>query len=385
MYDIHTLFSAPEALSSNAIVTTLRAFGDKTNTMPLRQSTNKPVRPGCGPLPRFPSRKASATVALTSTTAQRTWKPLPSTSLDSSGRGENAVLFPTIPTGEPAAMPDPPSRLKRPHSNESRRRRSGALVPPSARASVTVVTRPVAKRPRKSKRVLADLQFMASVHRSIIALHVETECRRSVAVDTDVDAMDIDDGSGSRDAMVARVKEELRGLDQQLVARLAQRLRTGGFSSTLVDASPAMIAGQLPPSCVPQEGTRAPPPSPEMETGVCAMDVALDPLPASPTLHCVHRLPPAPSVPPSQAPLVDNSPLLCSPPGLVSPRVPSQVTAEKCVYTMPQLVATHILRLHERGNARMPNVHPRAASIRSPLGNSVTWRPTTGLGGYTST
>jgi len=60
---------------------------------------------------------------------------------------------------------DIPVVLKRPLPVETRRRRSGALVPVSGRASTAVVVRPVAKRPRKSKRVLADLRFMASVHR----------------------------------------------------------------------------------------------------------------------------------------------------------------------------------------------------------------------------
>ncbi|KAI0255223.1 hypothetical protein BJV78DRAFT_1178422 [Lactifluus subvellereus] len=372
MYDIQTLFSAPEAFSSKAIVTTLRAFGDKTNVMPPRQSMSKPVKADRAPSPRFPPRKASATVALTSTTALRTWKPLPSMPLDFSQRGENAVLFPTTSVGEPTAVHDPPPGLKRPLPIEARRRRSGALVPPSARASSTVVARPVAKRPRKSKRVLADLQFMASVHRSIIALHAETESRGSAALDTGVDAMDIDDGLGSRDIVVARVREELRGLDQQLMARLAQRLRTGGFAPTLIDANPTTIENdQLPPLRVPQGGTRAPPPSPEMGTSVNVMDVTLDPLPASHMSSCVHRLRPVPVVPPPPTALLDNSAPLDAPPGLVSPRVPSQGSVEKRVYTMPQLVATHILRLHERGGARTPSFRPPVPRTRSPLCNSV--------------
>ena len=371
MYDIQTILPAPEAFSSKAIVTTLRAFGDKTNMMPPRQSMSKPVKADRAPSPRFPPRKASATVALTSTTALRTWKPLPSMPLDFSQRGENVVLFPTTSAGEPTSLHDPPPGLKRPLPIEARRRRSGALVPPSARASATVVARPVAKRPRKSKHVLADLQFTASVHRSIIALHAETESRGTVAP-AGIDAMDMDDGLGSRDIKVARVREELRGLDQQLVARLAQRLRTGGFVPTLMDANLTTIEnGRLRPSRVPQEGTRAPPPSPEMGTGVDAMDVTLDLLPASHMSSCVHRLLSVPVVPPPPTALLDNSAPLNPPPGLVSPRVPSQSSAEKRVYTMPQLVATHILRLHERGGARTPSLHPPAPRTRSPLCNSV--------------
>ncbi|KAH9957745.1 hypothetical protein BGW80DRAFT_1465633 [Lactifluus volemus] len=46
----------------------------------------------------------------------------------------------------PLKKPQPPG-LKRPLLIEPRRRRTGALVPPSARASVTAVTHPIAKRP----------------------------------------------------------------------------------------------------------------------------------------------------------------------------------------------------------------------------------------------
>ncbi|KAI0294285.1 hypothetical protein B0F90DRAFT_1670535 [Multifurca ochricompacta] len=370
MYDIPTLFSVPEGFTSKAIVSTLRAFGDRTNAMPLRQPVSKSSKTDYNPPPRFPSRKASATVALTSTTALRTWKPLPSMPVDSSPREENVIPFPTAPVGEHTITHDPPPGLKRPLPVEARRRRSGALAPPSARTSVTIVVRPVSKRPRKSKRVLADLQFTASVHRSIIALHAEVERRQNVTVDMGVDVMIVEDGPGSRDIVVARVREELRGLDQQLVVRLAQRLRTGGFAPTVMDANPLKDKSHTLPSTVPLEGTRAPPPSPEMIAGADAMDVSPDPLPASPTtLQCAHHLLPAASLPPLPLPpaMLGNSPPPRSPPGLVSPRVPSQVPAEKRIYTMPQLVATHILRFHERGGARTPNYHPHTPRTRSPL------------------
>jgi hypothetical protein len=372
MYDIQTLLSVPEGFSSKAIVTTLRAFGDKTNTMSLKPSVSKHAKADCSPPPRFPSRKASPTVALTSTTALRSWKPLSSTPLDSSQRDENAIPFPTAPACEQITVHDPPPGLKRPLPVEARRRRSGALVPPSARASAAVLIRPVAKRPRKSRRVLADLQFMASVHRSIVALHAESESRRHEALDVGVDAMIVDDGPGSRDNSVARVKKELRGLDQQLVARLVMRLRAGGFASTLMDARPAKASSQLllqSPS--PLEGTRAPPPSPEMDSGVDAMDVISDPLPASPaTSPRVFRLPPVPiMLPPPPPPLGGSAP--CSPPGLVSPRVPPQIPTDKLIYTMPQLVASHLLRLHERGCVRTPSPYPRAPRALSPLSRSL--------------
>jgi len=367
MYDIQTLLSVPEGFGSKAIVTTLRAFGDKTNTMSLKPSVSKRAKADSSPPPRFPSHKASATVALTSTTALRSWKPRSSTPLDASQREENAVPFPTAPACEQVPAHDPPPGLKRPLPVEARRRRSGALVPPSARASSTVLMRPHAKRPRKSRRVLADLQFMASVHRSIVALHAESS--RHGALDTGIDAMSVDEGPGSRDVLVARVKE-LRGLDQQLVARLDLRLRAGGFASTLMDARPAKMLSQLLQSPIPLEGTRAPPPSPEMDSGVDAMDITPDLLPASSvTSSHVFRLPPVPiALPPPPPPLLGRS---ASPPGLVSPRVPPQVPTEKVVYTMPQLVATHILRLHERGGVRTPSSHPRTLRARSPLSKSL--------------
>ena len=371
MYDIQTLFTAPEGFRSKTVVTSLRAFGDKTNAMPLRPSAGKPVRAGFTP-PRFASRKASATVALTSTTALRTWKPIPTMPQDYSQREENFIPFPTASIGEQPPAHHTPVVLKRPLPVEARRRRSGALVPASARASTAVVVRPVAKRPRKSKRVLADLQFMASVQRSIVALHVETRNSRKVTTDTGVDAMDVEDGLVGGAMVVARTREELCGLDQQLVARLAQRLRTGGFASPLMDASLAMENdGQL-RLHVPQEGTRAPPPSPEMDSGVYAMDVNPDPLPVSLMPSFAPRTPPLSSMPPPPPPTpLGNSPPPSSPPGLVSPRVRTEVPAEKRIYTMEQLVAAHIMRLHERGSARTPNFHPRAPRSCSPLCESV--------------
>ncbi|KAF8471559.1 hypothetical protein DFH94DRAFT_696417 [Russula ochroleuca] len=371
MYDIQTLFSVPEGFRSKGIVTTLRAFGDKTNAMPTRRSAGKPVRADFTPPPRFASRKASATVALTSTTALRTWKPLPTMTLDYSQREENVIPFPSAPAGE---QPPTPVVLKRPLPVEARRRRSGALVPASARASTAAPVRPVAKRPRKSKRVLADLQFMASVHRSIIALHVETQNTRNTTLDTGVDLMDVEGEAVGRGTAVARAGEELHGLDQQLVARLAQRLHMGGFASPLMDACPAMENDQQLQLHVPQEGTRAPPPSPEMDSGVYAMDVNPDPLPVSLMSPCAPRTPPVSTMPPPPLPPptpLRNSPRPSSPPGLVSPRVRSEVPVEKRIYTMAQLVAAHAMRLHDRGNARTPSILPRAPRSCSPLCQSV--------------
>ena len=371
MYDIHTLFAVPDGFRSKAVVTTMRAFGDKTNAMPSRPSAGKPGRADFTPPPRFASRKASATVALTSTTALRTWKPLPTMSLDYSQREENVIPFPSAPAGEQSLAHHTPVVLKRPLPVEARRRRSGALVPPSARASTAVVVRPVAKRARKSKRVLADLQFTASVQRSIVALHVETPNSRNVTTDTGVDAMDVEDGLVGGMA-VARTREEMCGLDQQLVARLAQRLRTGGFASSFMDASSVMENDQQLQLHVPQEGTRAPPPSPETDSGVYAMDVNPDPLPVSLMSSFAPRTPPRSTMPPPPPPTpLGNSPPPSSPPGLVSPRVRTEVSAEKRIYSMAQLVAAHIMRLHERGNARTPNFHPRVPRPCSPLCESV--------------
>lgn len=294
--------------------------------------------------------------------------------LDYSQREENVIPFPSAPAGEHSLAHHTPVVLKRPLPVEGRRRRSGALVPASARASTAVAVRPVAKRPRKSKRVLADLQFMASVHRSIIALHVETQNTRNTTMDTGVDSMDVEEELAGRGSAVARAREELHGLDQQLVARLAQRLHMGGFASPLMDASPVMENDQQLQLHVPQEGTRAPPPSPEMDSGVYAMDVNPDPLPVSLMSSCASRTPPVSTMPPPSSPPptpLGNSPRPSSPPGLVSPRVRSEVPAEKRIYTMAQLVAAHVMRLHERGNSRTPSILPRAPRSCSPLCESV--------------
>ena len=146
----------------------------------------------------------------------------------------------------------------------------GAVEPSFRLPRVHLQRSPSALLPRKSKRVLADLQFMASVHRSIVAFHSGSGQRDGL--ETGVDAMNVDEGPGSRDDFGARVRRELLGLDQQLVARLVLRLRAGGFASTLMDARPAKELSQLLQSPLPPEGTRAPPPSPELDRGVDAMD-----------------------------------------------------------------------------------------------------------------
>ncbi|KAH9961038.1 hypothetical protein BC827DRAFT_351769 [Russula dissimulans] len=371
--------TVPEGFRSKAIATTLRAFGDKTNVLSPRLSAGKPTKADPSPPSRFASRKASATVALTSTTALRTWKPFLSIPPGSS-REENVIPFPTATAGEQHSAYHTPIVHKRPRPLpvEARRRRSGALVPASAQTSATVVVRPVAKRPRKSKRVLADLQFMASVHRSIAALHAETQSRPNVNVDTHVVAMDVEDGSSCRDVVVTGAKEELSCMDQELATRLAERLRTSGLSSALMDTSASAVTedDQRPRSYVPQEGTRAPPPSPEMEPGVYAMDVTPDPLPASQSSSCEDHIPAVPTMPPPPLPLPGHSSPPSSPPGLVSPRAQAEIPPEKRVYTMPQLVATHIMRLHERGSPRVPGFHSRASPICSPLRESVVRIPT---------
>ena len=77
----------------------LTGFCNKTNTISLKPSVSKHAEAECSP-PCFPSQKASATVALTSTTALRSWKPLSSTPIDTLQREENAVPFPTAPACE---------------------------------------------------------------------------------------------------------------------------------------------------------------------------------------------------------------------------------------------------------------------------------------------
>ena len=93
---------------------------------------------------------------------------------------------------------------------------------------------------------------MASVHRSIVTFRAGSE--RHEDLDTGVDAMNVDEGLGSRDDLRARVKRELLGLDQQLVAPLALRLCAGGSASTLMDARPAKELSQLLQSPLPLEG-----------------------------------------------------------------------------------------------------------------------------------
>ena len=70
------------------------------------------------------------------------------------------------------------------------------------------------------------------MHRCIVTFHAGSG--RHEALDTGGEAMNVDEGPGPRDDLGARVKRELLGLDQQLVANLVLRLRAGGFTSTLM-------------------------------------------------------------------------------------------------------------------------------------------------------
>jgi hypothetical protein len=88
--------------------------------------------------------------------------------LDSSQGGE---LFPTISAGETTVVPP---GLKHSLLIELRRRRTGALVPPSAWASVMAVTRPIAMRTVAGLCREAMLQLVVT---HILCLHERGNAR----------------------------------------------------------------------------------------------------------------------------------------------------------------------------------------------------------------
>ncbi|KAI0046824.1 hypothetical protein FA95DRAFT_1559684 [Auriscalpium vulgare] len=278
----------------------------------------------------------------------------------------------------------PPSSLKRPLPVDGvRRRRSAALPLPRAHAahpharrhhtSPSATTRPLLsplsnasnaptpKRAKKSKRVIADLNFAATVHRSL---------------STFVFIHDLTYPPHSRVAGDGTLREQ----DMRLVARLEAHLREQGCSVSLdgstsnkapesdiamdVDIDASLSSDDLP-----------------FDSSVAPMDVdtaPLTPLPSAGPIKAlvISSLPPAPRTPPPPPPSPDAPPTNPAPSAGLSPRAASPSTvcpalanialpalAPPRIYTVPQLAA--ILRLRHkdrttvRRNCAFPRVVPR--------------------------
>ncbi|KAA1475874.1 hypothetical protein DENSPDRAFT_853290 [Dentipellis sp. KUC8613] len=316
------------------------ALGDSTNTQRSKGAA-PPTKTKTKQYPRFDSKKAAATVALSSASAS-----------PSSTSSQSAIPFPCAPEDVISAYDDldpfaaaledidvvPAARAKRACPAEGRRRRCQTpLHTPASRrkpsAGKSASPHPIlrvdgpstrsTKRVRKSKRVVADLQFAVAVHRSI--------SRRSASPDVEARRMDVEgEDEGAR--------KELDVQERLLVDRLGQHLLEQGCNPAPLDAPPTPPVPALP--------ARA----------ACAEeDINMDVTPVDPALDEGPRTPPTS---PTMAP---------SPP-------PSPQSPEPRVYTMPQLVATLIMRHRDRRavKSRVPPPRPAPAfRKRSALAEAV--------------
>ncbi|KAI0066298.1 hypothetical protein BV25DRAFT_1821227 [Artomyces pyxidatus] len=340
--------------------------------------------------------KSSPTVALTNAIASRTSPHLPHISdlSPSDAHVRNHIPFPSSVEDEPIlplcdeddTLPIEPlptssclveNQLKRPLPVETKRRRCQTPLSPSSHGAaprrrttnpssarvrsliaLTVGT-PSAKRPKRSKRAIADLQFTETVHRSITS-HLK-QSTRMITAEEDV-AMEIAD---ERDRA-----EALRDQDRRLAGRLMKHLLDAGHAPARLDGCAGMGSAIV---------------SPLTEFELCpeadiVMDVdisVLEPIDSSPPLPTqtilakhVHRLPPVPTSlpppPPSLAPSL-NGPILAirPPPSRVAvPSAPPTPPAlpDSRVYTMSQLVATLILRHGDRTSEKPKNRDRHATS-----------------------
>ncbi|THH10645.1 hypothetical protein EW146_g8305 [Bondarzewia mesenterica] len=336
-------------------------------------------------------KKVSPTVALSNASASPHSEPsinlIPFPSTDDDSDSFSHTSSPDLPSRQKRSLP-PDGRRRRcqippSHSAHSSRRKTAAL-PARQRCSSEKSAGFRAKRSKHSKRAVADLQFTAAVHRSIV-------WRLKRQGDTVEKEQDVD--------MNADVTGELiEAQERQLVDRLWQHLVDQGCSPVLLDGA----AESNPSGSMATEGT--------VDTGkdvtmdVVSADVLTDALlPMSvpaPTRTGTRRsvtypgvfLPPPPSVPPPLPPHHDSptlpdlsrspptSPVLVDitptppPSPTISPTLPAQpVVPPPPVYTMPQLVATLIMRHRDRAAVKSRGT-PSPAGVRkmSSLAEGVT-------------
>ncbi|KAI0028773.1 hypothetical protein K488DRAFT_73516 [Vararia minispora EC-137] len=290
--------------------------------------------------------KAAATVALTpaSTCAQvdvlQSFVPFPSSDEDEEDEGD------TLPPSSSSTHVE--NGLKRPLPTETRRkrcqvlpaeschgaaprRRSVPLASPKPRpaaASPPIIV-PSSKRPKKSRRAVADMQFAADVHRSIL---------RGLRAHEDV-AMAVD---GFADV--------LREQDRELADRLSRGLRDQGCSPVLIEG----CAHHAPPSV---EVTKI-----EIGIPLPEGDVVMDGvIVAGRAAGAAQLAPPSirtsspPHSPPAHAP---RSP---SPPPTTVVSAPGSR-----VYEIPQLVAALHMRRQERAAKTRPQSLLMRPRVRTP-------------------
>ncbi|KAI0321310.1 hypothetical protein OF83DRAFT_1168554 [Amylostereum chailletii] len=269
----------------------------------------------------------------------------PASSITSAAHVENALKRP---------LPSQETRRKRcqvPPAQSSHgaapRRRSVVVASPRPRLATSTAGAPTAKRPKKNKRVVADMQFTADVHRSIMhSMRVDEDCK--MAVDGEVDV--------------------LLAQDKALVDRLWKSLREQGCSPVLIDGSSSTSKVVKVEA---KDGVEAD----VVMDGVVAESPVVELAPAKSSVVSL-PIPPAPTCPPPSPPTVVTCPPAATTPSPSPPRStppPSPLSGPR-VYRMPQLVATMIMRHRERtvGKGRPPSPTSRGrVKIPSPLSKTT--------------
>jgi hypothetical protein len=214
------------------------------------------------------------------------------------------------------------------------------LVVPKARpaAASPANVAPSPKRPKKSRRAVADMQFAADVHRSILC------CMRAhedgaMAIDSAGDAPDV-----------------LREQDRALADRLSKGLRDQGCSPVLIEGSGAYALPSVEITKVDVAVSL-----PESDAIMHAVDAAGRTADAAPLAIDPCMSGTAASLPSTSA----QSPRSPTP----SPSVAIPAPGSR-VYEMPQLIAALHMRRHERAARTRPQSSPASrtrARTPSPL------------------
>ncbi|KAF7977262.1 hypothetical protein HWV62_4391 [Athelia sp. TMB] len=214
--------------------------------------------------------------------------------------------------------------------------------------------RPSVKR-RKTKRATADMQFAALVHRSVVASIAQA-----------AQAMDVDGGEEGKEKEV-KGKVALKGQDLELTRRLWRNLAEGGCEPTLFIPVPTLQSASSGPSTPIIAPTIPPGLEPE------PMDVDTPPTPNSSPTN-------SPTTSPVTSPIM--TPSQCPP-------TPPSTPAPQPTLSLPQLVATLILRHHARTNSRPRPRGERAGGSAGSLRGGYTFpelrRPGTSRGPGTGT
>lgn len=246
--------------------------------------------------------------------------------------------------------------------------RKRKLAHKRAKAPSPTSSAPPRKRSRKAgKRQAADLQFTATVHRSLVA-HLRVLTAHALAHCAD---------AAAEDALALRTQDRL------LVERLWKGLMDHGFKPVAfppllpaADTDPFILSPERVDHVFQSEplyiqGLPTPPASPGSSLFPPLAPIAVSPSKVSHDLDDASLPTPPATPPPAEAPLLASSPgdmaSLPTPPATPPP-------AEAPVLAMSQLVASLILRHRERSTSRPRSACSagvRAERGRSPLATYV--------------